>query len=247
MVAEPDPHGRKEANEAFWDGAALRWRNLDLPGADAVQGLIQQLACPPGSLILDAGCGPGRWSISLARGGYLVRGVDLSPRMVAEAVEAASQQGLNREAIDFQVGDMEHIPHPDATFDAVICFNALDFVPSPGAALAELWRVLKPDGRLALMTLGAYSPVKRQSWRRFLPDAEVPDIANHILPWETEALLVEMGWEIVSQKPHFGPAASGVTNDYDEEVSAALSDRVLQQTIASSYRFVALKPGSMVG
>jgi len=60
-----------------------------------------------------------------------------------------------------------------------------------------------------------------------------------------EALLLELGWQVVTQKAYFGPAASGATNDYDEEMSNRLGDRILQQTIASSYKFVMLKPTSV--
>jgi len=142
---------QKEANALFWDGAADRWRNLDRPNNDRVMELIGDFACPPGSIILDAGCGSGRWSIPLAQAGYRVRGVDLSPQMVATASGHATEQGLSREVADFQVGDIEHIPYPNDTFDGIVCFNVLDFVPvpSPGAALTEMWRVLKADRRMA--------------------------------------------------------------------------------------------------
>ena len=134
------------------------------------------------------------------------------------------------------------LPFAGATFDGAIRFNVLDFTPGPGAALLELRRVLKPGARLIVETLGARSPVKAQTWRRFLPDAAVPPIANQILPWETEALLGALGWRILGGRPLFGPAASGAANAYDAARAAALADPILQQTVATAWQIVAQKP-----
>jgi ubiquinone/menaquinone biosynthesis C-methylase UbiE len=232
----------KEANENFWNGASARWRKTDLPDADRVRAAIDDLGCPPGSTVLDAGCGPGNWSIALAQAGYHVYGIDLSPQMVAEATGKAEEYGVEPGSVQFQVADVEHLGSDNAVFDAILCRNVLDFAPNPGWALVGLKRVLKPGGRMILMTLGAYSPVKRNLWRRFLPGDKTPTIANYITPWEMEALLGELGWEIIMQKPHFGPSAAGVLNEYNEEISERLGDRVLQQTIATSWQFVAVKP-----
>jgi SAM-dependent methyltransferase len=228
------------ANAAYWDAAAARWRTLDAPPAGEVARLVAALACPPGALLLDAGCGAGRWSVALAAAGYRTRGVDLSRGMAGAAREAA--RGPAPDAA-FAVAALDALPFPDAAFDGAICFNVLDFTPSPGAALRELWRALKPGARLIVETLGARSPVKAQTWRRFLPDADVPPIANQILPWETEALLDALGWQILGGRPLFGPAASGAANAYDAERAAALADPILQQTVATSWEIVARKPG----
>src|SRR5919199_1415701 len=78
--------------------------------------------------------------------------------------------------------DDERLGSPDGAFDALICFNVLDFTPRPGVALTEFRRVLKPGGRLVLIMLGAYSPVKLEWWRRFLPDHDGKHTGNDILP-----------------------------------------------------------------
>ena len=62
----------KAANSAFWDGAAARWRQLDLPAPALLQDWVGHLACAPGALLLDAGCGVGRWSVPVAALGYRV-------------------------------------------------------------------------------------------------------------------------------------------------------------------------------
>ena len=206
--------------------------------------MAADLGCGPGGLVLDAGCGSGNWSVPLAAAGHRVRGLDVSPRMVAAARAAAAARGLAEAEASFVVGDAAATGLPAASVDAVLCHLVLDFVPAPGRALAEFRRVLRPGGRLVLATLGAYSPLRRGAWRRFLPDAAAPAVSNHILPWEAEALLGALGWTILAQRPAFGfgAQASGAAA-YTARDAARLDDRIWHQTIASSWRFVAT-PGA---
>jgi SAM-dependent methyltransferase len=178
------------------------------------------------------------WSVVLAQQGYRVLGIDLSPRMIVEALDLARECRLSEDMVRFSVGDVERLDVPNATCDAIVCRNVLDFVPSPALALRELQRVLKPGGHLVLATLGAYSPVKRESWRRFLPGAVSTGITNHILPWEMEALLRELGWEVVAREACFGPSVSGQVNAYTTDSSCHLKDPVLLQSVATSWEVV---------
>jgi SAM-dependent methyltransferase len=226
----------KAATARQFDAIAPRWREHGLPAGDRLAAVLADLACAPGGLLLDAGCGTGNWTAALALAGYRVRGVDLSPAMIAGARTVAREHGLDPARASFGVGDVERLPFPADTFDGALCFNALDFTPRPGAAVAEFRRVVRPGGRLVLASLGARSPVKREWWRRFLPDNDEVHTGNDILPWELEALLGALGWEIVDQRPLFGGG-----NPY-EALVADLPDTVLRQTVAGSWRFVARKP-----
>ncbi len=227
----------------FWDSIADGWRKFAARDEAQIAPLVANLGCAPGSLVLDAGCGTGGTSIPLVLGGYRVRGIDIAPRMITNAQEAARAHHLDDAAVSFQQGSVERLPFPDATFDAIICMTVLDFAAQPGVALAEFWRVLKPGSRLLLITLGAYSTVKRDWWRRFLPDNTEERVRNYILPWEMESLLGTLGWQIVAQRPlTFGRSFDGGTSRYTPEMVEGLSDRVLQQAIASLWWFTALKP-----
>lgn len=234
----------KAAAARLFGDAAPQWRARGLAPEARLEPIIAGLGCGPGSLILDAGCGPGNISIPLALRGYRVRAFDLAPEMVAEARAAAAEHGLDAARFAVRPGDVEQIPFPDGTFDAALCFNVLDFAPRPGVALHEFWRVLRPGGRLVLSTLGARSPVKVNAWRRFLPGADLPPVGNHILPWETEALLQELGWHLADAWGRCGPATSGAENPDTDERLAALPDRVLQQAVASAWQIVAEKPAA---
>jgi ubiquinone/menaquinone biosynthesis C-methylase UbiE len=232
----------KAANAAYWDIRAPRWRGLGLPSQDDVRAVGALLQCEPGSQVLDAGCGPGQWAVALALEGYRVCGIDISPAMATVARSRASDHGLSEDAVAFRVGALDSTDFSDASLDAIICSLVLDFVPSPGLVLEEFRRILRPRGRLVLTVLGAASPVKRDDWRRFLPDTSAPSVRNQLLPWEAEALLEALGWEIGTQAPEFGSAvSSGAANRYSADTAAQLNDRVLQQAIATSWRFVATK------
>lgn len=236
----------KAATARTFDDRAESWRRRGPPAPQRVDAVLAELGCAPGGLVLDVGCGSGNWSIALARHGYRVRGVDLSPRMIAQAREAAREHGLAEEAVGFAVGDAERVAAPAAAFDAIICLRVLDFTPRPGMALADFRRVLKPGGRLLVSTLGVYSPVKRESWRRFLPGNTDARIGNGILPLEVEALLTELGWRITRRYPEFLPTAAGDPNPY-EELGRGLSDPVLQGVIASAWTVVAVKSATEDG
>ena len=110
---------------------------------------IEWLNIPQGGVALDVGSGPGNVTASLARAAGpdgLALGVDISEPMLARAVrnEAGPQVG-------FIKADAQQLPLRDNTVDAVVSTAVLQLIPNPAAALAEMARVLRPGGRLAIM------------------------------------------------------------------------------------------------
>ena len=106
------------------------------------------LNIPSGGIVLDVGCGPASITASLARAtgpSGLVLGVDLSEAMLARAVRAETGP-----QIGFLHADAQRLPLRDATVDVVVSMAVLQLVPDPVAALAEMVRVLRPGGRLAV-------------------------------------------------------------------------------------------------
>jgi ubiquinone/menaquinone biosynthesis C-methylase UbiE len=230
---------KKDVAERF-DGIADMWLQRGVTDPTRLAPIIEELNCEPDSLILDAGCGSGNWSAALALHGYRVRGFDISPKMIENAQVRAQELNLDTEKVQYQVGDAENVAFPDATFDAILCFNVLDFAPDPVQALQEFWRVLKPGKRLVMTNLGAYSPVKRYWWKRFLPEEKnlTNSVGNHIQPWEMEEILKKLGWNILKGTPVFSPTLEGLPNPY-ENVAKDLTDKILLMSIASSWRVVA--------
>jgi|HubBroStandDraft_4_1064222.scaffolds.fasta_scaffold00285_8 ubiquinone/menaquinone biosynthesis C-methylase UbiE len=105
----------------------------------------------PGSNVLDIGCGTGHLAGELMQRGYAAWGVDLSEAMVAYARE-------HYDPDRFRVGDIEQIPFPDNTFDAVMCLGVMEYLEKDEHALREMWRVLKPGGHAVITTPSLVCP-----------------------------------------------------------------------------------------
>ena len=75
-------------------------------------------------------------------------GIDISPRMVGLARVAAPRLGLS---ISFTVADARQLPYSDEMFDTVVGTLFFSAVPSPGAAMADAMRVLRPGGRILVL------------------------------------------------------------------------------------------------
>lgn len=108
----------------------------------------QVLGClKEGAFILDIGCGTGLFMERyLSRGGAAV-GIDISRGMIRRARDRCPMS-------EFVVGDGQSLPFAGGTFDAVASLLAFSYVREPERMLSEVFRVLKPGGRLALCTLG---------------------------------------------------------------------------------------------
>ena len=111
-----------------------------------VREVVASLGLPPGAQILDAGCGSGRNMVELDDFGQ-VTGTDVSER----ALELARERGVGR----VELAPLEQMPFEDAGFDLVACLDVVEHVEDDVAALRELRRVTRPDGRL-LLTVPAY-------------------------------------------------------------------------------------------
>ena len=96
---------------------------------------------------LDVGCGPGLAAQVFAQKITNVSGIDASAAFIA----IARQRLPGR---DFREGEMEDLPHADASFDVVTGFNAFQYASSPRSALSEARRVLRPGGAIVIATWG---------------------------------------------------------------------------------------------
>lgn len=95
--------------------------------------------------VLDVGCGPGFFSVLLARLGYEVTAVDYTENMLAEARKNAVHYGVD---IDFRRMDAQKLDFEDGIFDLVISRNVLWNLEQPEQAYREWLRVLKPNGKV---------------------------------------------------------------------------------------------------
>jgi ubiquinone/menaquinone biosynthesis C-methylase UbiE len=114
---------------------------------------------PPGSRILEAGCGPGHLSIRLARDHQLdVTGIDLDPSMIARARANAERSAWNQwRPPRFDVGNAAAMTFGGASFDLVVSTLSMHHWSDAPAGLAEVARVLRPGGKALIWDLKAGS------------------------------------------------------------------------------------------
>jgi SAM-dependent methyltransferase len=129
----------------LWSGGARVWAQYIEPNARPFYDVVHdRLGIGKGTRLLDVGCGPGGAAELAAARGAQVAGLDASLGSIEVARERVPEG-------DFRVGDMESLPWPAGSFDAVTGFNSFPFAGNPATALAEARRVLEPDGKLGMV------------------------------------------------------------------------------------------------
>lgn len=103
----------------------------------------------PRELVLDLACGPGTLALELGRYGCRVYAVDLAEKMISLARRAARRR--NKLGVHFAVADAERLPLPSNCFDLVTCGYSLANFPALPPVVAEMFRVTRPGGRVAIL------------------------------------------------------------------------------------------------
>ncbi len=160
-------------NEQYKDASNLNARiHLHAHFSTNKQGwnhwLFDQFQFPAGSRILELGCGPATlWRANLDRlsDDWQITLSDFSPGMLQEARQTL---GEHSQRFRFQQIDAQAVPFADASLDVVIANHMLYHVPDRSKALAEMRRVLTPDGRLYASTIGEQHLREIGDWMRRL-------------------------------------------------------------------------------
>src|SRR5215469_9833226 len=112
---------------------------------------VDRLPLTSGMTVLDVCCGMGASAIPAAERvgptGHVIA-VDLAERLLNKGSQRATEQGLTN--IEFRRADLESLPFPDRSFDAVLCVFGIFFVTDVKRAIRELWRLVRPNGLLAI-------------------------------------------------------------------------------------------------
>jgi ubiquinone/menaquinone biosynthesis C-methylase UbiE len=138
--------------------------------------------------VLDVACGNGNATLAAARSGTSAVGVDYVPALLESARERAVAEGLDAE---FRAGDAEALPFGDGEFDATLSVFGVMFAPDHRRTAAEMLRVTRPGGRIALASWtpdGFVGQMFRIVARYVTPP---PGVASPLL-WGTEDHLAEL-------------------------------------------------------
>jgi ubiquinone/menaquinone biosynthesis C-methylase UbiE len=114
---------------------------------DQAEWFVDQLNVEPGMRVLDVACGTGNLSLPAARKGASVTGVDIATNLLEQARQRAAAEGLSAEFIE---GDAEQLPFADNDFDLVMSMFGAMFAPRPELVAAELARVCRHGGTVAM-------------------------------------------------------------------------------------------------
>jgi SAM-dependent methyltransferase len=224
----PGPHARAEAGgqladddvrahfgrrTRFWEGV---YGQNDVAGLfyrermETAMRWVDELGLPPGSRVLEVGCGAGLATVELCRRGFAVEAVDSSSEMVACAQRRVAGSGLGYTAV-VRLADVHTLPQETGRFILILALGVLPWLHSPDRATAELARVLAPGGHLiattdnpkrlnriveprenpalALVGEAARAVRRRRGWRP--PAAQ----ARRDLPADVDRMLVSAGLE----------------------------------------------------
>ena len=199
--------------------------------------LVEVARVRPGQRVLDVACGTGvvaRAALEVVGGSGTVTGVDLNPAMLAVAARVQPDIGWHE-------GDVAALPFKSERFDAVLCQSGLFFFPDVPGAVAEMVRVLRPGGVLAIQT---YASVDDQPGflelerivARFAPPDAIQLIETYWSQGDLPALvriLQDASLEVVETRTILGTAMYGsVDNLVETEIRGTpLVDRLAEEQI----------------
>jgi SAM-dependent methyltransferase len=162
---------------------------------------VDRLPLTAGMAVLDVCCGMGASAIPaalrVAPAGQVIA-VDLAEKLLSKGSQLAAEQGVTN--IEFRRADLESLPFPDRTFDAVLCVFGIFFAPDVQGAIRGLWRLVRPNGMLAITIWGRglFEPADSIFWEAIR--REDPELYASIKPWSKifepdplRALLLECG------------------------------------------------------
>lgn len=140
---------------------------------------------PPGSRMLDVGCGAGQTAIPAARAGVQVTGIDIATNLIEQARARASAEGLT---VQFDEGDAEQLPYPDASFDVVVSLIGAMFAPRPERVAAELIRARAQLCRRFSRLVGVKAPQEIAGDNNALVGSAIIYRMEELLKWKETQL-----------------------------------------------------------
>jgi len=206
----------------MWDELASRYEDwYETPLGRAVdeaerRALLRLLEPKVGERVLEVGCGTGHWTRWFRQGlGMRVVGLDLSERMLAAA------RGQLPE-VPFVRGDALVLPFRGGSFDVVVAVAVLEFVPKLEQVLDEMWRCVRPGGRMAVGVLHSRSQFARRR-REEARKSPTTFSEAHFFGYEELLRLLKPYGPVRTQGcVHFPPSTWGVRTSWAFELLGKL-------------------------
>ncbi|MEO7648938.1 MAG: class I SAM-dependent methyltransferase [Bryobacteraceae bacterium] len=241
------------------------WATGDFAKIGAEQTIVGELLCEAvpvhaGDRVLDIATGAGNTALAAARRRCTVTGVDFVPALLERGRQRAVAEGLE---IDFREGDAMELPFPDRSFDVILSTFGVMFAPDPRVAVAEMVRVCRPGGRIAMANWTPQGLIGKLFLltARFAPPP--PGVAAPVL-WGDEAAVRERlephseeirvqrqmarfralspGQWVTHMRTHFGPAIrafASLPESGQQSLAAEMEDLVRENNHARNQTVLA--------
>jgi ubiquinone/menaquinone biosynthesis C-methylase UbiE len=146
----------------------------------------------PGTRVADLGCGSGVFTDLLNKQGFVATGLDISPKLIALGQAKYPN-------VEFQVGDVEHLPFADGSMDGILLSGLVHHLPDPSRCAAEAFRVLRKGGSFVAFDPNRMNPfmyLYRDRSSPFYSNVGVTENERPVLANEIAGVFRKAGFEV---------------------------------------------------
>ncbi|MDY0087427.1 MAG: arsenite methyltransferase [Coriobacteriia bacterium] len=201
---------------------------------------LAMLELKEGEIVLDLGSGAGiDCFLAAKRVGSTGRviGVDMTPEMIARARRNAAQGGIDN--VEFRLGEIEHLPVEDNSIDAVISNCVINLVPDKRQVFADVFRALKPGGRLSVSDIVTLGEIPLQI--RSSVEAYVSCLSGAILRDDYLDLLTDVGFTDITARESRSFTVGDVVGDASAAEFAQQSGATMEEFEAAAALFQSVR------
>jgi 2-polyprenyl-3-methyl-5-hydroxy-6-metoxy-1,4-benzoquinol methylase len=186
----------KDRNEWFYNNV---WRDPEFVKISFLENILFLIKyIDSGSKILEVGCGPGHNSLELARNGYHVTGIDLSPKCIEVAKETLFQNHYHDGfgSLNYYSGNFLEMEIPEGPFDAIFFYGALSHFPDIDLVLDRVCSLLIPSGKILLYDTGVDVYTEKDASIFYLIQCLLSATGHYYINKELSMDKMEIGQEI---------------------------------------------------